>query len=102
MSRRNLSLSSDVVAEVERRAAASGRSLDLEYGRLFALGLLAKLIGELAPLFPELGRPALPHRTKRPEAFTSGLPGHAVDDALNSAIIPLAGPDRHGGGDGNS
>jgi hypothetical protein len=55
-----VSLPVDLVAEVERSAAASSRPVDLEYGRLFALGLLAKLAEELSPLFPELGQPALP------------------------------------------
>ena len=47
-------LSPEVVAEVERRAATEGRPTDLEYGRLLALGLLAKLAEELSPLFPDL------------------------------------------------
>ena len=46
--------------QVEARARRSGRPVDLEYGRLFALGLLAHLANELSPLFPEFGPKAVP------------------------------------------
>lgn len=54
-------LPADLAATVERRAKAAGRPIDLEYGRLLALGLLHKLAEELAPLFPEMtSAPGLP------------------------------------------
>jgi hypothetical protein len=56
--RHRVALSAGLMGKVEHRAAAAGRPVDLEYGRLFALGLLAKLAEEVSPLFPELGSPA--------------------------------------------
>ena len=62
-----------LVEEVEYRASVAGRPVDLEYGRLFALGLLGKLAEELAPLFPELndrGRELSPPATGTRTATT--------------------------------
>lgn len=62
-----------LVEEVEHRARVAGRPVDLEYGRLFALGLLGKLAEELAPLFPELkdrGRELSPPATGTKTAVT--------------------------------
>jgi hypothetical protein len=70
--RTRLSLPSHLCTEVERRASIAGRSVDQEYGRLFALGLLHKLLEELAPLFPELGNRALPIKPKAPKRSLRG------------------------------
>ncbi|MGD0811809.1 MAG: hypothetical protein ABSA91_19190 [Acidimicrobiales bacterium] len=98
--RHTVFLPTQLVADVERRAAASARPEDVEYGRLLALGLLAKLAEELAPLFPELRQSALPAQTKkrsghRPGAFPTGdVP------VLNSRSIPAAGATDPVGGNG--
>jgi hypothetical protein len=70
-----MSLPADLVDEVERMAATSGRPVDLEYGRLLALGLLSKLAEELMPLFPEFSQPALPPQSKsRPKVSPQTAP----------------------------
>jgi hypothetical protein len=85
-------LSPALVAEVERRAAAAGRSLDLEYGRLLALGLLAKLAEELSPLFPELVRQRTALETQDgPKVAPRTVPDEGVAAALASRSIPGAG-----------
>ena len=88
-----MSLPADLVDEVERMAATSGRPVDLEYGRLLALGLLSKLAEELMPLFPELSQPALPSKPeKRSKLSLRTPPSINTHTATQSvAMLPDAG-----------
>ena len=89
--RHNLSLPAGLVAEVERRAAASRRgadALDLEYGRLFALGLLAKLAEEVSSLFPEL--------TSAPGLPPGGALSREAGEPSTSSSLPARDPQQVG------
>ena len=85
------------------QARYPGRPLDVEYGRLFALGLLTHLADELSPLFPELESKEAPaslpapektegRRLSPPATGTSTLSRHHQP----VAIIALARANEHG------
>jgi hypothetical protein len=90
-------LAPDLIEEVERRAAASGRSFELESGRLIALGALAELVrANSRVLFPEKSE----GRELSPPATISDPPWQAVLDASSASILPPAGLKVQAGGDG--
>jgi hypothetical protein len=92
-----MGLDLDVIEAIERRAAASGRTFELESGRLIVLGALAELVkANSRVLFPEKSE----GRELSPPATISDPPRQAVLDAPSASILPPAGLKVQAGGDG--
>lgn len=95
-------LGGDLLAHLRHRAQLAGvpeEALPAYLGELAEQQLPAAL-AEAAEQALRRTEPLEVHEKGGPGLSPQALPGHAVDDALNSAILPHAGPHRHGGGDG--